>query len=153
MCNIGISIRFSLMEISGAVFFCCNFIFYFFSNTNKCCFVLFRQFCSVFLAPPAEWQRSFTNAESSVVVIIHHPSTFYLKVRFFLNCLITFFLILHRDSMAWGLPANKCWSPSNRPKAPPHVPQKWPPVAVFIHFAKFLKICPITFSLFWHGAS
>ena len=29
---------------------------------------------------------------------------------------------------------------------------KMPPVAVFRHFAKFLKNWSMTFSLFWHGA-
>ena len=31
---------------------------------------------SICLAPPAKWQRSFTNAESSVVVVRRRPSTF-----------------------------------------------------------------------------
>ena len=102
----------------------------------------------IFLAPPVKWQRSFTNSKSSVIVVVRHPSSvnFSIKKGWFLkNCPITFFLILHRDSMAWGLPAKKCWT-----KGPPGTIA---PVAVFRHFAKFLKICPITFSLFWHGAS
>ena len=43
----------------------------------------------LFLAPPAEWQRSFTNAESSVVVVIRrrrHPSS---SVNFSLKNLIS----------------------------------------------------------------
>ena len=46
-----------------------------------------------FLAPPAERQRSFSNADSSVVVVRRlSSSTFHLKYQFLKNCLITFFL-------------------------------------------------------------
>ena len=50
---------------------------------------------STFLAPPAERQRSFSNADSSVVrrrpSSVRPSSTFQLKAWFFKNCLIIFF--------------------------------------------------------------
>ena len=54
------------------------------------------------------------------------------------RCLL--FLILHRYSMAWGLPAKTFWSLSNRPEDPPDSP-KMPPWL-------FLDICQIFQKLF-----
>ena len=44
----------------------------------------------LFLAPPAERQQSFSNAELSVVVVRRLSSTFHLKYLFLRNRLITF---------------------------------------------------------------
>ena len=46
-----------------------------------------------FLAPPAERQRSFSNAELSVVRPSSSSSTFHSKSLFLRNCLITVFLL------------------------------------------------------------
>ena len=48
----------------------------------------------IFLAPPAEWQRSFSNTDSSVVRRRRRLSTFHLNGWFLKNGLITFFLFL-----------------------------------------------------------
>ena len=67
-----------------------------------------------FLAPPAERQRSFCNADSSVVrrpsssVVCRRrrrpSSTFQLKAWFLKNCLITFFLFWYVASLGMQLP-------------------------------------------------
>ena len=51
-----------------------------------------------FLAPPAEWQRSFSNADSSVV-LRRLSSTFHLNGWFLKNGLITFFHFWHGASL------------------------------------------------------
>ena len=82
-----------------------------------------------FLAPPAERQRSFSNAElsvvrrrpsSSVVVVRRPSSTFHLKSSFLRNCLITFFLLWHVHVALLG--RYQCtvqmWIWLNHPKGP-----------------------------------
>ena len=67
-----------------------------------------------FLAPPAERQRSFSSADSSVV---RRPSsTFQLKAWFLKNCLITFFLFWHVASLRWYQCIVKIWIWLNHPK-------------------------------------
>ena len=67
-----------------------------------------------FLAPPAEKQRSFSNAELSVVrhlssSIVSPASTFNLKAWFLKNCLLAFFLFLYFFYM-WYM-ARYIWPP------------------------------------------
>ena len=79
---------------------------------------------TTFLAPPADWQRSFSKCR-----IVRHPSsssTFHLKAYFLKNCPITCFLILHRDSMARGLPVILIRLESTEVPPPPGSPKMTP---------------------------
>ena len=70
-----------------------------------------------FVALPAERQRSFSNADSSVVR--RRPSsTLQLKAWFLKNCLITFFLFwhVHVASLGWYQCIVKIWIWLNHPK-------------------------------------
>ena len=85
----------------------------------------------IFLAPPAEWQRSFSNAELSVVV------------NFSLEIFISQKLL---DNLCSSL----AWSFIRK------VPMYWSErsnLAYFPFGGNFLKNCLITFSLFCHEAS
>ena len=122
-----------------------------------------RDFClHQFLAPPAERQRSFSNADSSVVrrpssvvvvVVVRRPSsTFQLKAWFLKNCLITFFLLWHVASLGWYQCIVKIWIWLNHPKG--HFKRsERSNLAPFLLGGNFLKNCLITFSLFMHEAS
>ena len=110
-----------------------------------------------FLAPPAERQRSFSNADSSVVrrrpsssvVVRRRPSsssTFQLKAWFLKNCLITFFLFWHVASLGWYQCIVKIWIWLNHPKGHFERSQR-SNLAPFLLGGNFLKNCLITFSL------
>ena len=113
-----------------------------------------------FLAPPAERQRSFSNADSSVVrrpssvvvVVVRRPSsTFQLKAWFLKNCLITFFLLWHVASLGWYQCIVKIWIWLNHPKG--HFKRsERSNLAPFLLGGNFLKNCLITFSLFMQEA-
>ena len=97
-----------------------------------------------FLAPPAERQRSFSNADSSVRLSVRPSSTFQLKAWFLKNCLITFFLFWHVASLGWYQCIVKIWIWLNHPKG--HFERS--NLAPFILGGNFLKNCLITFALF-----
>ena len=114
-----------------------------------------------FLAPPAERQRSFSNADSSVVrrpssvvVVRRRPSssTFQLKAWFLKNCLITFFLFWHVASLGWYQCIVKIWIWLNHPKGHFERSER-SNLAPFLLGGNFLKNCLITFSLFMQEAS
>ena len=113
-----------------------------------------------FLAPPAERQRSFSNADSSVVrrlsssvVCRRRPSsTFQLKAWFLKNCLITFFLFWHVASLGWYQCIVKIWIWLNHPKGHFERSER-SNLAPFLLGGNFLKNCLITFSLFMQEAS
>ena len=69
-----------------------------------------------FLAPPAERQRSFSNAELSVIRLRRPSSTFHLKSLFLRNCLITFFLLWHGALIVRYQCTVKMWILLNHPK-------------------------------------
>ena len=109
-----------------------------------------------FLAPPAERQRSFSIADSSIVhrplsvVVRRRPSsTFQLKAWFLQNCLITFFLFWHVASLGWYQCIVKIWIWLNHPKG--HFERS--NLAPVLLGGNFLKNCLITFSLFMQEAS
>ena len=99
----------------------------------------------VFLAPPAERQRSFSNADSSVVV--RPSSTFQLKAWFLKNCLITFFLFWHVASLGWYQCIVKIWIWLNHPKGHFERSER-SNLALFLLGGNFLKNCLITFYLY-----
>ena len=101
----------------------------------------------IFLAPTAERQRSFSNSDSSVVVV-HPSSTFQLKAWFLKNCLITFFLFWHVASLGWYQCIVKIWIWLNHPKG--HFERS--NLAHFLLGGNFLKNFLITFSLFMQEA-
>ena len=92
----------------------------------------YRSTCShiYVLAPPAEWQRRFSNAESSVVCRLL-SSTFHLNGWFLKNGLINFFLFWHGASLG----------------------RYYKNMDFFLLGGNFLKNCSITFSLFMQEAS
>ena len=110
-----------------------------------------------FLAPPAERQRSFCNADSSVVrrpsssVVCRRrrrpSSTFQLKAWFLKNCLITFFLFWYVASLGWYQCIVKIWIWLNHPKGHFERSER-SNLAPFLLGGNFLKNCLITFSLF-----
>ena len=118
-------------------------------------------FCYEFLAPPAERQRSFSNADSSVVrrrrrrrpssVVRRPSSTFQLKAWFLKNCLITFFLFWHVASLGWYQCIVKIWIWLNHPKGHFERSER-SNLAPFLLGGNFLKNCLITFSLFMQEA-
>ena len=110
-----------------------------------------------FLAPPAERQRSFSNADSSVV---RRPSSSVVVVNFSIKSLISQKLA---DNFL-APPAERQRSFSNadssvvrrrrrrrRRRRPSSVVRR--PSSTFQLKAWFLKNCLITFFLFWHVAS
>ena len=104
-----------------------------------------------FLAPLAERQRSFSNADLSVVR--RRPSsTFQLKAWFLKNCLITFFLFWHVASLGWYQCIVKIWIWLNHPKGHFERSER-SNLAPFLLGGNFLKNCLITFSLFMQEAS
>ena len=118
-----------------------------------------KAFLPLFLAPPAERQRSFSNADSSVVrrpssvvrrpssVVRRPSSTFQLKAWFLKNCLIAFFLFWHVASLGWYQCIVKIWIWLNHPKGHFERSER-SNLAPFLLGGNFLKNCLITFSLF-----
>ncbi len=115
-----------------------------------------------FLAPQAEGrQRSFSNAESSVVRPSVRPSSsvvnfFRLKCQFLKNCLITFFLLAHTAPMGCQLSSMKFLTPLKRSKGPPGVRERTPHgrfLAIFTHFNLFLRNRSIRRALIMNIAS
>ena len=104
----------------------------------------FRLFAIIFLAPPAKWQWSFSNADSSVVCRRHLSSTFHLNGWFLKNGLITFFLFWHGASLGRYWCTVKIWIWLNHPKC--HFKRsERSNLAPFLLGGNFLKNCLITF--------
>ena len=91
----------------------------------------------MFLAPPAERQRSFSNADSSVVV---RRQTFQLKAWFLNNCLITFFLFWYVASLGWYQCIVRIWIWLNHSKGHFERSER-SNLAPFLLGGNFLKNC------------
>ena len=109
-----------------------------------------------YLAPPAERLRSFSNADSSVVVVRRPSSTFQLKAWFLKNCLITFFLFWHVASLGWYQCIVKIWIWLNHSKGHFSRSKRFDKGQIWLFlllFANLLKSGLITFLYFLHTAS
>ena len=107
-----------------------------------------------FLTPPAKKQRSFSNAELSVVR--RSPSSvvvnFSLKIFISQNCLITFVLLWHGALLGRYQCTVKIWIWLNHPKGQLYRSER----SNLVHLplgGNFPKNCFITISLFCHEAS
>ena len=111
----------------------------------------------LFLAPPAERQRSFSNADSSVVrrgPSVVRPSVVNFSIKSLISQKLSdnFFLFWHVASLGWYQCIVKIWIWLNHPKGHFERSER-SNLAPFLLGGNFLKNCLITFSLVMQEAS